>query len=81
MSRHGTPKLTIHYPDDVGPDTDFFEVTHLHVEGAQSPASVIAGLVTAVAISIESGYAPDNHQQMVDIVKNMLDEAFGGSDD
>lgn len=51
----GMDRITILFPKGAGPDTNFLEETHLHVESEVHVAAIFSALATALAITIRDG--------------------------
>lgn len=75
----GMDRITILFPKGAGPDTNFLEETHLHVENEVHPAAIINALEVALAIAIRAG-VPSPHwevivQKTAEFLVNVLESA------
>lgn len=60
----GMDRITILFPKGAGPDTNFLETTHLHVESEVHPAAIVNALGIALTITIREGF-PSSYWEVI----------------
>lgn len=69
-------RITILFPKGAGPDTNFLEETHLHVESEVHAAAIFCALEVALAITIRDGFPSSNWeaiaQEAADFLVNVI---------